>query len=224
MLRLKKAWLFPVILAMAAPLSGLAAADNPANPAPVRTEVRPAVGGQTLTDESLKMLLDNLGYEPEVIKSTGGNPMYRLKLTRDGWEFMFYVSLSSDRTVLWMSAPLMTLPEASKIPAERLEKLLAKNFDIGPAHFCIHGNRQLFLEKPIANRGLNASTLRIELDSFTSTIKETGPLWDLKTWTVAAPVDTARVPAKTEEKLPAKPANKLPADLKELLKSSTDRK
>src|SRR5262245_17851970 len=57
-----------------------------------------------LTNETLKEMLENLGYNPETVKSTTGSPMHKVRFERDGWTFVFYVSLSSDGTTIWIAA------------------------------------------------------------------------------------------------------------------------
>jgi hypothetical protein len=104
---------------------------------PARAEDRSGVrkpAADALTHEGLKERLEAMGFEPEAIKSRAGSPMNKVKTERNGWTFFFYVSLSSDRTKVWLAAPLRDLPEPGKVRVDVLEKILVKNDDIGPIH------------------------------------------------------------------------------------------
>jgi hypothetical protein len=143
---------------------------------------KPKLPPDTLTDESLKEKLDDLGYDFKVIKSTTGTPMYLLDFTRDNFRYVFYVSLASDKTRLWMSCALRKLPETKIVPTDILEKILTKNDDIGPTHFTLRKNRFLYLELGLDNYGLTPRRLRKEIDGFAGNIRSTQDLWDPTRW------------------------------------------
>jgi hypothetical protein len=179
------------LLALAG-LAGTVRADGKSEePKP---EVKKEVKKGVLTHESLKEMLENLGYNPETIRSTAGNPMYKIRIERDGWTFIEYVSLSGDGTMIWISAPLKDVPE-DLASAEPLRKLLLENDNIGPSHFSMKGKR-LYMNLALENREVTPLKLRTSLDDVTSTIKATRNLWDSDTWARTDPTK------KTEEKKP----------------------
>lgn len=137
-----------------------------------------AAAADALTHEGLKKRLEDMGFDFKETKSTSGTTMYLVTVDRNDYRYVFYVSLSSDLKRLWVSAALRALPEPGKVRADVLEKILAKNYELGPTYFSVKSNRTLYLELPLANRGLTPRTLRNELDEFMAAIRSTQPLWD----------------------------------------------
>ncbi len=80
----------------------------------------------TWTDGHLGSVLEDLGYEPKTIALTNGRKLYRIALTRDGWNFHIDAVMSNNQRVLWLTARLCKLPEPGKVRAEALERKLLK--------------------------------------------------------------------------------------------------
>lgn len=137
-----------------------------------------AVKTGVLTDESLKEKLEGLGYQPEIIKSKTGGVMYRVRIDRDNYRYVFNVSLSSDKTRLWLSAALRQLPEPKDLRSDILEKILAHNDQVGPTHFAVRSNRYLYLELALDNHEITSRRLRMEIDQFTGDIRASEHLWN----------------------------------------------
>lgn len=161
-------------IALAALAFGLAGAGIQAGDKKEKTKL-PA---GAIDDDVLKDRLENLGYEPKPSKSTAGSAMYLLDFERDNFRYVFYVSLSSDKSRLWMSAALRKLPDAKDVRKDILEKILLKNDEIGPTHFTLRKNRFLYLELALDNRDLTSKRLRKEIDEFSVNLRNTQSLWD----------------------------------------------
>jgi hypothetical protein len=159
-----------LMLALASGTAWADGADKAAKAAPKHADA--------LTDESLKEKLENLGYEPKVIKSKTGGIMYLLDFERGSYRYVFYCSLATDKSRLWLSSALRPLPTGKDLRADILEKILAKNDDIGPTHFTLRNNRYLYLELALENRGITSVRLRKEIDAFAAAIKDNEPLWN----------------------------------------------
>jgi hypothetical protein len=158
----------------------------------------PAVKPGQATDDGLKTMLENLGYDVRASKSSDGKPMYYVKLKRDTWEFEVSVALSSDNTELWLTCGVVDLPPTDKVPAEVLEKMLAKSDELGPTHFGMKKSRRVYLNCPIENKDVTPARLRAALDQLGDDIKGTEDLWNMKKWPgadAAAKIDKA-APAK----------------------------
>src|SRR5260370_24095096 len=123
--------------------------------------------------------------------------MYMVRFERDGWNFVLFVSLSTNGTVVWISAPLKDVPEDLAGP-EPLRKLLAESDGIGPSHFTLKGKR-ICLNTPLENREMTPARLRAALDETTGNIKATQNLWNTDTW---ARTDAARATEKPDVKKP----------------------
>jgi hypothetical protein len=160
--------------------AGLVQAE-PEKGEPIPPPAKAPVAGR-LTNDKLKEMLVNLGYNPQERKSTTGNPMFHVEMTRDGWDYRFYVSLSGDGTQLWLTSYLGDLPDARDIPVERLEKLLAATNDVGPCHFSLKG-RKIYLNRAIENQNVTPGQLRGVVDEFNDRIKETKDVWNVANWT-----------------------------------------
>jgi len=159
------------VLSPAVALAGLLATYNPARAEPPR---------KALTHESLKDMLENMGYDLEEIKSTGGTPMYKIKFERDGWTIVTYVSLSRNGSMVWVSAPLKDVPDDVSSP-EPLRKLLTESDNIGPSHFTLKGKR-IYMNTPLENRDITPVRLRAAINDTASNIKATRDLWDTDNW------------------------------------------
>ena len=141
-----------------------------------KADEQPAGKSTVLTNESLKEMLVNLGFEPQEVKSTAGDPMYLVTLKRDNWTLAVYVSISPSKTKIWMSAPVADLPQADKVSATALEKLLALNDNLGPTHFCLKG-RRLYLCVSLDNVDVAPKQLRTEIDGVLATVRSTHESW-----------------------------------------------
>jgi hypothetical protein len=180
-----KTILTAALAAMLGLAAGAARADDsskkdtePARKADNAAKQGPKAPADGLTHEGLKSRLDDMGYEFEMKKSTNGTPMYLVTVNRSDYRFVFYISLSSDLKRVWVTAALRPLPEPGKVRADILEKILAKNHDLGPSYFAVKSNRYLYLDRPLDNHGLYARQLRGELDDFMTAIRSTEPLWN----------------------------------------------
>jgi hypothetical protein len=167
------------VMGLALAASG-ARADDPAKKPASSAEGAKATSA-TLTDEGLKETLERMGYELEVTKSTTGTPMYKVKLDQGGWSFVIYVSLSPDKSMVWLAAPLQDLPAGDKVPEAILEKLLQKTDELGPAHFSLKG-RRLYLNLPLENGNITPARLRQALDSTATNVKDTAAYWSPDKW------------------------------------------
>jgi hypothetical protein len=91
-----------------------------------------------LTDDTLKAMLENLGYSVTV---TGDKPPRHFKVDEsapvNGLDFTITFDLSSDKdaTTLWIYASLYEIPADKPAPSSALLALLAKNDEIGPIFF-----------------------------------------------------------------------------------------
>src|SRR5205807_2698661 len=107
-------------------LSGLLRAQTD-NQDPVKPTVS---AGQALTDESLKQVLENMGYEPKKL-SKG----YLLAIKQDTWTINIQIVLSGDTEKVGLNANLGKVEDPSTISASQWMDLLVSNGDIDPSSF-----------------------------------------------------------------------------------------
>src|SRR5579871_4846829 len=177
-------WVMPGVLAGLLSTCVLANADSPAPPPGGVTESK-TVAAAPLTDETLLQMLRGLGFEPENVSAPDSrHKIYRIKLNRDGWNFVLDVQISPDQTVLWVQAYLGQIPATEQIQSEVLVTVLKLNAGgMGKTKFVITTKGELCLWKPVDNVAITPARLRGEMENLAATIKETAPHWKTGRWT-----------------------------------------
>ena len=139
-----------------------------------------------LTDDTLKAMLENLGYTVTV---TGDKPPRHFKVDEsapvNALDFTITFDLSSDKDapVLWIYAGLYTIPADKPAPSSALLALLAKNDEIGPVFFSYNAdNKLLYLNAPTANVDITPVVLRQKIKNFVTRMDSTYSLWNVKAW------------------------------------------
>lgn len=130
--------------------------------------------GISLTDESLRKMLDDMGFEPK--KLTTG---YLISLKRDSWTYHMQFVLSKDGTRIGINANLGSIPRLDDITAAQWLSLLEANEDVDPSSFYVSkSNQKLYLHRTLDNRAISAAYLRQQVDYFCSNIRETQKAWE----------------------------------------------
>lgn len=159
-------------------------ATGPSGDRPSKNLAEPTAR-QKLTGESLKAMLEAMGYNSKATKNPNESQLF---IERDDWKFTITIGISPNTEFIWLNCELGQIPEQAT--AKVLAKLLVKSREIGPCHFNISkvDNNQLplNLSEPITNRDVTAAHLRTKLDGFLSRIKETESLWNPKKWSKSA--------------------------------------
>jgi len=126
-----------------------------------------------LTDESLKQMLDNMGFEPKKVGSG-----YQIAIKRDTWTFYIHLILSEDKSKVGMNANLGVVENPDTVTAEQWKALLISNGNIDPSFFFFDkDSKKLYLHRVLDNRSITPSFFRQQIENFCSNIKDTGELW-----------------------------------------------
>lgn len=129
--------------------------------------------GQTLTDDTLKTTLDNMGFEPKKL-SKG----YLLAIKQDTWTLNVQIVLSPDARKVGLNANLGKVDEPSTVLASQWMDLLVSNGDIDPSAFYFDKDqKKLYLHRSFDNRAITPAVLRKEVDNFATNIRQTEKLW-----------------------------------------------
>jgi hypothetical protein len=134
---------------------------------------------------SLKTMLDGMGLDEvkENKNDKGEVVSYSVNIQRAPWTFWISVSLSPDKTNVWLNAWLSKVPDPGNVPPKVLLGLLAANEKIWPAYFIYSETwTQFRLSMPVPNRDVKAKDLRKQLDLTCSMIQEYAPLWNPEKW------------------------------------------
>ena len=128
----------------------------------------------TLDNDSLKTMLDNMGYAPKSL-SKG----YLIAVQRDGWTYNMQLVISGDQTKVGINANLGSVDDPTTVNADQWRTLLEKNSDIDPSAFYFDKDQhKLYLHRVVDNRALTAEILRKQIDNFCSNIHDTSDSWN----------------------------------------------
>lgn len=161
--------LFALVLWGCTAMSTLMHAQNANQDPPKQVEV----AGQTLTEDTLKTTLDNMGYEPKKL-SKG----YLLAIKQDTWTINMQIVLSPDSRKLGLNANLGIVEDPAAVSATQWMNLLIANGDIDPSAFYFDKEqKKLYLHRSFDNRTVTPAVLRKELDNFAANVRQTEALW-----------------------------------------------
>ena len=126
-----------------------------------------------LTDDSLKSMLDNMGYSPS--KLTSG---YLITIKRDTWTYYLNFVISSDQSKIGINANLGTVEKPEEVTAEEWRKVLEANENTDPSFFYFDkDNKKLYLHRVLDNRGIDPAFLRGQVDAFVGNIHDSADAW-----------------------------------------------
>lgn len=129
---------------------------------------------ETLTNDSLKAMLDGMGYEPKPL-SKG----YLLALKNGTWTVNMQVVLSGDLRKIGLNANLGKVENPDAVTATQWRDLLISNGDIDPSSFYFDAQqKKLYLHRSFDNRAVSAASMRREIENFSGNVVSTGKLWD----------------------------------------------
>lgn len=126
-----------------------------------------------LNNDSLKTMLDGMGYSPTAL-SKG----YLIAIKRDTWTYNMQLVLSGDGTKLGINANLGVVDDPDSVGAASWLKLLQDNEDTDPTVFYFDKDqKKLYLHRVLDNRSISAAFLRTQIDNFCSNIHDTNEDW-----------------------------------------------
>ena len=124
----------------------------------------PKASSSVLTDESLGVMLEQLGFEPKANKTNSGSIFYNVDIEHEGWTLPYIVELSPNKKFVWISISICTLSEGQQPSAEVLQKLMEENDRNGPAKISFSKqSRKIILALALFNHGITAKVVREQL-------------------------------------------------------------
>ena len=161
--------LFAIILWGCTAVSPLIQAQNTGQDPPKPVEA----SGQTLTEDTLKTVLDNMGYEPK--KLTKG---YLIAIKQDTWTLNMQIVLSPDGRKVGLNSNLGAVEDPASIQASQWMNLLIANGNIDPSAFYFDKDqKKLYLHRSFDNRAITPASLKKEIENFAGNIVKTDDLW-----------------------------------------------
>jgi hypothetical protein len=171
---------------------------------PLQAEQQAQAIAPPLTNESLGMMLRDLGYTTKEEKSQTGS-YFLVTVVRSNWTFNVVVELSPDKTNLWFSNNLFKLPDDIKDSGDRLLDLMDLNTRIAPVFGAFKSAKVLTIKDHYANLGISNAVLRKHLDEFVNTIEWAEPYWNASKWATGKPAAAppAELPKSYSRSMPA---------------------
>lgn len=150
----------------------------------------PAVCGEEpaaakrLTNEELKSICENLGFEPKTDTADGKINLLYMEWKQGTFQFVVYASIAPNGNDLIVQAPLKTLPAQEDAYGKELTKVLAKGFLLTPSHFVVDETRQLRLIRFVPNENLTPAKVRKCFADFTEQVRSSEEVWRCDRWEV----------------------------------------
>ena len=137
-----------------------------------------AVGAKRLTTtDELVHTLQEANFEA----AAGGTRVAATKKQLDLWQFPVLVMLSEDEQDVSIVLGLRAVSDSGKVPATRLLQLLESNEKSGRTSFAFNRERnRIELFSLIKNSGVNAQSLRDEINRLAILARDTESLWNLE--------------------------------------------
>ena len=137
-----------------------------------------AVGAKRLTTtDDLVHTLQEANFEAVA----GGTRVAATKKQLDSWMFPVLVTLSEDEQDVSIVLGLRAVSDSQKVPATRLLQLLESNEKSGRTSFAFNRERnRIELFSLIQNSGVNAQSLRDEINRLVILARDTESLWNLE--------------------------------------------
>lgn len=172
-----------------------------------------APSGGALTDESLRKMLTDMGYEFKETRTAANRNYYQLTLDRDGWALTPYVEVSPDNRVVRLQLYLQKVPPDHKSPAPHLRALLEAN-SLSLNFFNVFSDTGfIVLNRALDNHGITPALLRRNLEEFDSYARKTVDLWNVAKWgtaSAAPPIVPKDLLPRHDSIRPASPPPKKP--------------
>lgn len=129
--------------------------------------------GVTLSNDTLKSMLDGLGYEPKAL-SKG----YLIALKKDTWTINMQLVLSPDLTKVGLNANLGAIEKMEDVTAATWLALLQENATIDPSSFYVDKDqKKLYLHRVLDNRAITPAYIRKQVETFAGNVRDTEALW-----------------------------------------------
>jgi len=139
--------------------------------------------GAPLTPESLKTMIENLGYTTTSSTNSDGVVTYNITLTPQGWTIDTDVNLSKDQSNIWMWANLSKIPDGQVFDPDTLLTMLKENDTMGPFFFSYSdSSRRFFINLALSNQNVTPAKMRSELDALAQNVVRTQNMWDPTKW------------------------------------------
>ncbi|MDB5307316.1 MAG: hypothetical protein JWO38_1518 [Gemmataceae bacterium] len=161
----------------------LLTAPSTSRPGAAQDAKKPA--DQPLTLDTLRTMLENMGYEIEDVKNKDGKVAgFRLKIEQEGWTHRVVVDISPSGQWVWLTSWLTTPPKGTTVPPDIYRKMLEANFTNGLPFFSIDPTDGApRVQTPLLNRGVvTPAVMRRQVDGLLSTVRQTAGVWDPEKW------------------------------------------
>jgi len=142
----------------------------------------PAADDKGLDHQSLKALLENLGYEPKEQKYSNGNPYYRIEPKLNGRTWYFNVRAPDKGRYVYVQLDFGKYPSEDGIPRQALIELLKENGNTSYSFFFIASWGGFMLTSNLLNDDLKPVDFRRSIEEMMALAAKTESHWNPKKW------------------------------------------
>jgi hypothetical protein len=137
-------------------------------------ETKPAAAPGVLVEDTLRKLLDGMGYEPKPL-SKG----FLVAIKRDTWTINIQLVISPNGEKIGMNSNLGAVENPDAVTAAQWRALMIANGDIDPSAFYFDATqKKLYLHRSMDNRGITPAILRQQIENYCGNMVDTAKLWD----------------------------------------------
>jgi hypothetical protein len=151
-----------------------------------------AYGQTVLTDNGLKLMLQNLGYEPKVEPGTS-TFIYTIQQPSGRYSVPIQVSLAPNKARVWLACALTVIGDDVEVRNCPLLGLLEQTYNFGPAFFSYsQPENRFYLNLALDNRNISPATMRWAINHASEAVASTAEFWDGKRCSASPPVSGRR--------------------------------
>lgn len=142
-----------------------------------------AVSGTTncrppLTDDTLKQMLENLGYTPQPVKLPTGESVFMLTVPRGTWTMRLSVGVTKDGKMVGIFYTLGNSVDPNKVESIRWQSLMENNVTLAPCVFAFHAQSKIILMYVnLKNLDISPAELRQWIDATMDVVIATHDKW-----------------------------------------------
>ncbi|MCE9556700.1 MAG: hypothetical protein K8T91_25400 [Planctomycetes bacterium] len=139
----------------------------------------PAATRPPLTFESLKKMLDDLGYAPQEQDIGQGMKRLLIKSTRSDWTVPVFVGIAPQQPYLVMGTPLASQVDATAVKSSAWQEMLTANAVVSPNTFVyMEASKDLLLMRAERNIDITPALMRAWVDSIIDVTIAMHPKWN----------------------------------------------
>ncbi|MBS1709939.1 MAG: hypothetical protein JSS65_14595 [Armatimonadetes bacterium] len=125
-----------------------------------------------LDPNSLKAMVEGLGYEVKAINTEPGKEKFEIPAKTANFNVPVAAEISPSKNYIWLTVHL-----GANSPTKKHEQLLKENANIQPSFFYITSKGALMMAQPLDNREVTAAIMKRCLEKIINDVDKTAASW-----------------------------------------------